>query len=141
MYIPKKNRFEMFLKRSSTPSSKSNNINISSSSSSNTYNWSEACTEFIKDVVLLRRRLSITSNNKGKIDNSTNDSLISDPNLCLDQLSEFQKSYVSFPEFSHASTISNDSEVTSSNASGVQIGGGNYWITSSSSYSTTISSL
>ncbi|KAG2204433.1 hypothetical protein INT47_005224 [Mucor saturninus] len=58
-------------------------------------NWSEMCSEFIK--VVLRRRTS-----------KHHHRLLNDPNLCLDQLSEFQKSYVSFPEFSD-STISTES--------------------------------
>lgn len=59
--------------------------------------WSEACAEFIKEVVLRRKHTK------------TKHIMLNDPNLCLDQLSEFQKSYVSFPEFND-STISTDTE-------------------------------
>lgn len=77
----------MFLNRkSSTNSRKSTNTNKSSSS-----NWSETCTGFIKDVLLKRK------SSKKRIENKE---MFNDPNLCFDQLSEFQKSYVSFPEFS-----------------------------------------
>ncbi|GAA5800240.1 hypothetical protein HPULCUR_005665 [Helicostylum pulchrum] len=65
------------------------------------YKWSEVCTEFIKEVVLRRRHTK------------TKHIMLNDPNLCLDQLSEFQKSYVSFPEFND-STISTDTETDQS---------------------------
>lgn len=63
--------------------------------------WSEVCTDFIKEVVLRRRHTK------------TKHIMLNDPNLCLDQLSEFQKSYVSFPEFND-STISTDTETDQS---------------------------
>jgi hypothetical protein len=104
MYIPKKTRLEMFLKRKSSTSSRKN------SNKNNNNNWSETCTGFIKDVLLKRRTSSKKSIESGDT------LLFNDPNLCFDQLSEFQKSYVSFPEFSD-STISAAESATDSECS------------------------
>jgi hypothetical protein len=134
MYIPKKNRFEMFLKRKSSLSGNKRSNN--SSNSNGSYNWSEVCTDFIADVVLLRRRISTKSS---KI--SSNNSNSNDPNLCLDQLSEFQKSYVSFPEFSDSSTISNESATDSSELAGGKSAGNYCTLSTSSSFTTNTSNL
>jgi hypothetical protein len=114
MYIPKKSRFELLLKRKSSIS-----------------NWSGICTEFIKDVVLRRRTNSIATIQDDQ--KSNHQGFLNDPNLCLDQLSEFQKSYVSFPEFNE-STISSESDndsTTSTRNNNVE----HYWVLSSTSAS------
>ncbi|CAO0792088.1 unnamed protein product [Mucor circinelloides] len=134
MYIPKKNRIEMFLKRkSSTSSNKSSRkidahggITISS-------NWSDICSGFIKEVVL-RRRASLQDSTDSDSSNSMD--VLNDPNLCLDQLSEFQKSYISFPEFSD-STISNESD---SDCNTNSVTNSHYWVLSSSSSTSTSTS-
>ncbi|KAL9544362.1 hypothetical protein MBANPS3_007656 [Mucor bainieri] len=121
MYIPKKNRFEMFLKRKSSTSSNkgSRKIDVDGGININS-NWSDICTGFIKDD---------SANN----DISNNMDLLNDPNLCLDQLSEFQKSYISFPEFSD-STISNESDNDCATNS---VTNSHYWVLSSSSSTST----
>lgn len=100
-------------------------------STSNINNWSGICTEFIKDVVLRRRSSVATIQDDQK---SNHQDFLNDPNLCLDQLSEFQKSYVSFPEFNE-STISSESDSdscdTPTNSSSI----GHYWVLPSTSTS------
>ncbi|OAD07425.1 hypothetical protein MUCCIDRAFT_104354 [Mucor lusitanicus CBS 277.49] len=134
MYIPKKNRFEMFLKRKSSTSSNKGNRKIDTEGGINiNSNWSDICTGFIKDVVL-RRRSSLQDSTDN--DSSNNMDLLNDPNLCLDQLSEFQKSYISFPEFSDSS-ISNESDNDCTTNS---VTNSHYWVLSSSSSTSTSSS-
>ncbi|KAK4514043.1 uncharacterized protein ATC70_006051 [Mucor velutinosus] len=134
MYIPKKNRFEMFLKRKSSISSSQSSRKIDADGGINiNSNWSDICAGFIKEVVL-RRRASLQDNTD---DNSSNNvDLLNDPNLCLDQLSEFQKSYISFPEFSD-SAISNESDNDCTTNS---VTNSHYWVLSSSSSTSTSSS-
>lgn len=130
MYIPKRNRFEMFLKRKTSTSSNRSNGKVENDNN----NWSDICSEFIKEVVLRRRTtLQENANNSEDIDNIN---ILNDPNLCLDQLSEFQKSYISFPEFSD-STNSNESDNESCNTNSVT--NGHYWVLSSSSSSSSSS--
>ncbi|CEP07491.1 hypothetical protein [Parasitella parasitica] len=105
MYIPKKNRFEMFLKRKSSTSSNKGNKKDDASNN----NWSDICSDFIKEVVL-RKRVSLPETN------DSNNNTLNGPNLCLDELSEFQKSYISFPEFNDSS-VGNESDNDSCNTS------------------------
>lgn len=120
MYIPKKNRFGTLLKRKSSTSS----IN----------NWSGICTEFIKDMVFRRRSTVAAIQDDHQESNHHNPDFLNDPKLCLDQLSEFQKSYVSFPEFND-STISDESDADSCNTPTNNSNIGHYWGLSTSSSS------
>ncbi|KAL9556220.1 hypothetical protein PS6_002460 [Mucor atramentarius] len=114
MYIPKKNRIEMFLKRKSSTSSNTSSRKIDTNGGITiSSNWSDICSGFIKEVVL-RRRASLQDN----------------------QLSEFQKSYISFPEFSD-STIGNESD---SDCNTNSVTNSHYWVLSSSSSTSTSSS-
>lgn len=123
----------MFLKRkvSTASNRKNNNTSVDDINKSNS-NWSEACVVYIKDFVLKRRTSSKA--NKKSIALQSDSMLIADTNLCFDQLSEFQRSYISFPEFND-STISDgaDSEC-SSNAQD------SWRLTTSSSFSSYTSS-
>jgi hypothetical protein len=81
MYIPKKNRIDVFLKKK------------------NGQNWSRLWTHFIKD--LLRQ---------------TPKAIPYENNIVLDPTSEFQKSYVSFPEFNDSDAESCSTVTTNANS-------------------------
>lgn len=125
MYIPKRTRLEMFLKRkvSTSSSSRKNNndtsVDRSEFDKTNNANWSDTCAVYIKDFVLKRRSSSKASRKSIAQQEDTNSMLTVETNLCFDQLSEFQKSYISFPEFNDSS-ISNESATDSECSSNAQ---------------------
>lgn len=143
MYIPKRTRLEMFLKRkvstsNSSCKNKNTSVNGSELDKTSNANWSDTCAVYIKDFVLKRRNSSKASRKSiAQQEDTTSSMLTVETNLCFDQLSEFQRSYISFPEFNESS-ISNESPTTDSECS--SNAQGSWRLTSSFSFSSYTSS-